>query len=99
MRMLVKYTAYIDFDANGDETDRSYYLSFVKKDDVMDIPFDSLEELKNRASKYTIGEYIKSADFKEKASVYDDYEDFFKDVDALVLYEETIPVNFFENKN
>ncbi|MFB0917453.1 MAG: hypothetical protein QMB63_00085 [Clostridiaceae bacterium] len=97
MRMLVKYTAYIDFDSNGDETDRSYYLSFVKKDDVMDIPFESLEDLKSKASKYTIAEYIKSKDFLEKASVYEDYKDFFEDVGVLVLYEDTISVKFFEN--
>lgn len=99
MRMLVKYTAYVDFDQNGKETDRSYYLSFVNKDDVMDIPFESLAEMMDSASKYHIAEYVQSGDFIAKAGVYDDYEEFFKGVDVLVLYDEAIPVKFFPEKH
>lgn len=94
MRMLVKYTAYIDFDKDGQETDRSYYLSFVNKDDVMDIPFPSMEALRQQAGRYSLADYVRSQEFKEEIAVYDDYQEFFKDVDVLVLYEEAIPVDF-----
>ena len=93
MRMLVKYTAYVDFDKDGQETDRSYYLSFVKKDDVMDIPFASMEELQNTAGKYSIADYVKSAEFKTAVEAYDDYKEFFLGVDTLVLYEDSILVD------
>lgn len=93
MRMLVKYTAYVDFDKEGKETDRSYYLSFVKKDDVMDIPFDSMEALQSKVSKYTLAEYVKSSEFRAEVEAYDDFQDFFKDVDTLVLYGDSIPVD------
>lgn len=93
MRMLVKYTAYVDFDRDGTETDRSYYLSFVKKDDVMDIPFESMEELQKKAGKFTIADYVKTEGFKTDVAAYDDFQDFFKDVDTLVLYEESVPVD------
>ena len=96
MRMLVKYTAYVDFDEKGSEVDRSYYLSFVNRDDVMDIPFPSMEALKERAGRYTIGEYIRTAEFQEAVSVYDDYRDFFRDVDVLVLYDNAVAVDFHE---
>lgn len=93
MRMLVKYTAYVDFDAAGTEVDRSYYLSFVNGEDVMDIPFPSMESLKEMAGRYTIGDYIRSDEFKDAISVYDDYGDFFRDVDVLVLYHEAVAVD------
>ena len=91
--MLVKYTAYVDFDHDGKETDRSYYLSFVKKDDVMDIPFSSMEELQKNAGKYSIAEYVKSAEFKADVKAYDDYKEFFQGVDTLVLYEDSVLVD------
>ncbi len=94
MRMLVKYTAYVDFDKEGKETDRSYYLSFVKKDDVMDIPFESMNDLQKKADRFTIAEYIKTPEFLEEIRSYDDYREFFQDVDVLVLYDESVPVDF-----
>lgn len=93
MRMLVKYTAFIDLDHMGEEVDRSYYLSFVNKDDVMDLPFDSLDELQKKAGKYTLADFMKSEEFKEKTVDYEDTEEFFKSVDTLVLYDESIPVD------
>ena len=93
MRMLVKYTAFIDLDQNGNETDRSHYLSLIRKDDVMDLPFDSIEELKQKAGKYTLADYVKSEEFKEKILAYDDYEEFFRDVDTMVLYQDSIAVD------
>lgn len=93
MRMLVKYTAYVDFDKDGKETDRSYYLSFVKKDDVMDIPFASMEDLQKTAGKYSIAEYVKSAEFKTDVKAYDDYKEFFQGIDTLVLYEDSVLVD------
>ncbi len=93
MRMLVKYTAFIDLDQMGEEVDRSYYLSFVNKDDVMDLPFDSLDELQKKAGKYTLADFMKSEEFKEKTVDYEDTEEFFKSVDTLVLYDESIPVD------
>ncbi len=93
MRMLVKYTAFVDFDQDGKEMDRSYYLSFVNKEDVMDIPFPSMEALKEKAGQYTIAKYITTDEFREAISVYDDHREFFKDVDVLVLYEHAIAVD------
>ncbi len=93
MRMLVKYTAFIDLDQDGNETDRSHYLSLIRKDDVMDLPFDSIEELKQKAGKYTLADYVKSEEFKEKILAYDDYEEFFRDVDTMVLYQDAIAVD------
>lgn len=93
MRMLVKYTAFIDLDQDGNETDRSHYLSLIRKDDVMDLPFDSIEELKQKAGKYTLADYVKSEEFKEKILAYDDYEEFFRDVDTMVLYQDSIAVD------
>lgn len=94
MRMLVKYTAYVDFDRDGKETDRSYYLSFVKKDDVMDIPFETMESLQKKAGKFSIAEYIKTAEFKSSVEAYDDFKEFFLDVETLVLYDDSVPVDF-----
>lgn len=94
MRMLVKYTAFIDLDQDGNETDRSHYLSMIRKDDVMDLPFDSIEELKLKASKYALADYVKSEEFKEKIQAYDDHLEFFRDVDTLVLYQDSIAVDF-----
>lgn len=94
MRMLVKYTAYVDFAQDGTELERNYYLSFVKKDDVIDIPFDSMETLQNQAGKYSIADYIKSPEFKKEAQAYDDYREFFAGVETLVLYEDSIAVDF-----
>lgn len=96
MRMLVKYTAYVDFDETGSEVDRSYYLSFVNRDDVMDIPFPSMKALQEKAGRSTIAEFIRSVEFKEAASVYDDYRDFFRDVDVLVLYDHAVAADFSE---
>lgn len=93
MRMLVKYTAFIDLDQDGNETDRSHYLSLIRKDDVMDLPFDSIEELKQKAGKYTLADYVKSEEFKEKILAYDDHEEFFRDVDTMVLYQDAIAVD------
>ena len=93
MRMLVKYTAFIDLDQDGNETDRSHYLSLIRKDDVMDLPFDSIEELKQKAGKYTLADYVKSEEFKEKILAYDDHEEFFRDVDTMVLYQDSIAVD------
>lgn len=94
MRMLVKYTAFIDLDQDGNETDRSHYLSLIRKDDVMDLPFDSIEELKLKASKHALADYVKSEEFKEKIQAYDDHLEFFRDVDTLVLYQDSIAVDF-----
>ncbi|KAF5058535.1 hypothetical protein [Proteiniclasticum sp. QWL-01] len=94
MRMLVKYTAFIDMDQDGQETDRSYYLSFINKDDVMDLPFDSLEELKEKCDSVHLAEYIKSGEFKEKAESYEDFREFFQGVDTLVLYDKSIAADF-----
>lgn len=94
MRMLVKYTAYIDLDQNGAETDRSHYLSFINKEDVMEIPFASMEDLQKKAGQYTLADYIRSNEFKEEIRVYDDYKEFFEGVDTLVLYGESIAADF-----
>lgn len=96
MRMLVKYTAFVDFDAQGEETDRSYYLSFVKDDDVMDLPFESLEALKTKANEHTLADYVNSQEFQEAISAYEDHGEFFSQVDTLVLYGKGIGVNFKE---
>lgn len=98
MRMLVKYTAFIDLDQAGEEVERSYYLSFINKDDVIDIPFESLEELQTKAGRYTLAEFVKSDEFKEKIEEFDDLEEFFADVETLVLYDESIPVNVSDFK-
>lgn len=94
MRMLVKYTASVDLNSDGTEKERGYYLSFVKSDDVMDIPFETFEEMSKKASEYTIGEYVNSDEFIEKVSVYDDYKEFFSDIDTLVLYDKAVGVKF-----
>lgn len=93
MRMLVKYTAFIDLDQNGAEVDRSHYLSFIRKDDVMDLPFDSMEELKQKAGRYSLADYVRSEEFQEKIQAYEDHAEFFKDVDTLVLYGDSIAVD------
>ncbi|PKK38749.1 hypothetical protein ABB02_02055 [Clostridiaceae bacterium JG1575] len=92
MRMLVKYTAFIDFDQEGQEVDRSYYLSFVRGEDVMDIPFDSMEALKEKAAEHTLASLVTSDEFKKEVQSFDDYREFFQDIDVLVLYEASIPV-------
>ena len=98
MRMLVKYTAFIDLNQAGEEVERSYYLSFINKDDVIDIPFESLEELQTKAGRYTLAEFVKSDEFKEKIEEFDDLEEFFADVETLVLYDESIPVTLSDFK-
>lgn len=98
MRMLVKYTAFIDLNQAGEEVERSYYLSFINKDDVIDIPFESLEELQTKAGPYTLAEFVKSDEFKEKIEEFDDLEEFFADVETLVLYDESIPVTLSDFK-
>ena len=98
MRMLVKYTAFIDLNQAGEEVERSYYLSFINKEDVIDIPFESLEELQTKAGKYTLAAFMKSDEFKEKVEEFDDMEEFFRDVETLVLYDESIPVEEMELK-
>lgn len=41
---------------------------------------------------------MKSDEFKEKVEEFDDMEEFFKDVETLVLYDESIPVEEMELK-
>lgn len=93
MRMLVKYTSFNDFDKDGNKVDESFYLSFVKGEDVMDIPFDSFEEMKDFTEEGKLKENVLKEDFIEKLSAYDDYKDFFKGVDVLVLYDKAISVD------
>ena len=94
MRMLVKYSAYVDFDKDFNEKEKDYYLSFVKKDDVIDVSFESLSELKNSVDEYKLADFIKSQKFISEVSQYDDYKEFFGDVNTLVFYGKDIPVKF-----
>lgn len=96
MRMLVKYTAFVDFNKDGEEMDRSYYLSFVRGEDVMDLPFESMAELQKKASAFSIAEYVKGPEFLEKIKDYADYQEFFGDVNTLVLYDDSVGVDFSE---
>ena len=93
MRMLCKYTSYTDYDENFKEVDKSWYLSFVKKDDVIDIPFESKEEMIKKANKYSLKEFVASAEFKSEIKEFDDYKEFFGDIDMLVFYDSDISVN------
>lgn len=94
MRMLAKYTVFMDLDDMGHKIDESFYLSFVKGEEIMDIPFDTFDEMKKFTDKEKIQENIESQDFKEKIGVYDDSNEFFKDTDFLVVNGRTLPVDF-----
>lgn len=94
MRMLVKYTSFNDYDKDFKEVDRSWYLSFVKRDDVIDIPFESKDELAKKANEYTLADFVKSEEFKNELESFEDAREFFGDIDTLVLYGKDIKVNF-----
>lgn len=96
MRMICKYTSFNDYDENFKETDKSWYLSFVKKDDVIDIPFDNREEMEKMANKYTLKDFISSEKFLNEIKEFDDFKDFFGDIDVLVFYGNDIHINLKE---
>ena len=96
MRMLCKYTSYTDYDEHFNETDKSWYLSFVKKDDVIDIPFESKEELEKLAGRYSLKAFLGSERFLSEIREFDDYRDFFGDTDTVVLYGTDIPFSIDE---